>query len=72
MTLTTVVQIAKLVQCDFRVASAVTSPSMAPFTALMMIKKIKDIVSGSNIGMGNVSNVLQTVIESIRIHSTKL
>ena len=51
MTLTSVVQIAKVVQCDFRVASAVTSPSMAPFTALMTIKKIKHIVPGSNIGM---------------------
>ena len=53
-------------------ASGVTSPSMAPFTSLMTVKKIKHIVSGSNIGMGNVSNVLQTVIESIRIHSAKL
>ena len=51
MTLTSVVQIAKLVQCDFQVESGVTSPSMAPFTALMMIKKIKHIVPGLNIGM---------------------
>ena len=72
MTLTTVVQIAKLVQCDFRVASGVTSPSMAPFAVLMTSQKIKDIVSGSNIGMRNVSNLLQTVIESIRILSAKL
>ena len=72
MTLTTVVQIARLVQCDFRVASGVTSRSMALFAVLMTIKKIKDIVSGSNIGMRNVSNLLQTVIESIRILSTKL
>ena len=72
MTLTTVVQIARLVQCDFRVASGVTSLSMALFVVLMTIKKIKDIVSGSNIGMRNVSNLLQTVIESIRILSAKL
>ena len=72
MTLTTVVQIAKLAQCDFRVASGVTSPSMAPFAVLMTSQKIKDIVSGSNIGMRNVSNLLQTVIESIRILSAKL
>ena len=72
MTLTTVVQIARLVQCDFRVASGVTSWSMALFAVLMTIKKIKDIVSGSNIGMRNVSNLLQTVIESIRILSAKL
>ena len=72
MTLTTVVQIAKLVQCDFRVASGVTSPSMAPFAVLMTSQKIKDIVSGSNIGMRNVSNLLQTVIESIRLLSAKL
>ena len=71
MTLTTVVQIARLVQCDFRVASGVTLRSMALFAVLMTIKKIKDIVSGSNIGMRNVSNLLQTVIESIRILSTK-
>ena len=72
MTLTTVVQIARLVQCDFRVASGVTSRYMALFAVLMTIKKIKDIVSGSNIGMRNVSNLLQTVIESIRILSAKL
>ena len=72
MTLTTVVQIAKLVQCDFRVASGVTSLSMAPFAVLMTSKKIKDIVSGLNIGMRNVSNLLQTVIESIRLLSAKL
>ena len=51
MTLTSVVQIAKVVQCAFRVASGVTSLSMAPFTALMTIKKIKHIVPVSNIGM---------------------
>ena len=51
VTLTSVVPIAKLAQCDFRVASGVTSPSMAPFTALMTIKKIKHIVPGSNTGM---------------------
>ena len=72
MTLTTVVQIARSVQCDFRVASGVTSRSMALFAVLMTIKKIKDIVSGSNIGMKNVSNLLQTVIESIRILSAEL
>ena len=72
MTLTTVVQIARLVQCDFRVVSGVTLRSMALFAVLMTIKKIKDIVSGSNIGMRNVSNLLQTVIESIRILSAKL
>ena len=72
MTLTTVVQIGKLIQCDFQVASGVTLLSMAPFVALMTIKKIKDIVSGLNIGMRNVSNMLQMVIECIRIHSAKL
>ena len=72
MTLTTVVQIARLVQCDFRVAAGVTSRSMALFAVLITIKKIKDIVSGSNIGMRNVSNLLQTVIECIRILGAKL
>ena len=48
MTLTSVVQIAKLVQCDFRGAAVVTSMSMAPFTAFMSIKKIQDVGSGTN------------------------
>ena len=39
MTLTSVVQIAKLVQCDSQGAVGVTLMSMAPFTVLVTVKK---------------------------------
>ena len=48
ITLTSVVQIAKSVQCDSRGAVGVTSMSMAPFTVLVTVKKFQHIVSGTN------------------------
>ena len=45
--------------------------SRAPITALLTMKKMKHVVSGTNRRMRNVSNVLQAIIESIRIHSAE-